>query len=45
MNLMDSLFDFPRYAGDNFFQFACGTWNKRNVIPEDKSSFSTFEVS
>nr|XP_018908298.1 PREDICTED: neprilysin-2-like [Bemisia tabaci] len=28
----------------DFFQFACGTWNKRHVIPEDKSSISTFEV-
>lgn len=31
-------------SGDNFFQYACGAWNKKNVIPEDKSSFSTFEV-
>ncbi|XP_075158304.1 M13 family metallopeptidase neprilysin 1 [Haematobia irritans] len=29
---------------DNFFQYACGTWNKIHVIPEDKSSISTFEV-
>lgn len=28
----------------NFFQFACGTWNKKHVIPEDRSSISTFEV-
>nr|CAH7723514.1 unnamed protein product [Callosobruchus chinensis] len=27
-----------------FFQYACGTWNKMHVIPEDKSSISTFEV-
>lgn len=32
-------------VGDNFFQYACGAWNKKNIIPEDKSSFSTFEVS
>lgn len=32
-------------AGDNFFQYACGAWNKKNMIPEDKSSFSTFEVN
>ena len=29
----------------DFFQFACGTWNKKHVIPEDRSSISTFEVS
>ncbi|XP_030759293.1 neprilysin-1-like isoform X1 [Sitophilus oryzae] len=28
----------------DFFQYACGTWNKKHVIPEDKSSISTFEV-
>lgn len=28
----------------NFFQYACGTWNRRHVIPEDRSSISTFEV-
>ena len=29
---------------EDFFQFACGAWNKRHVIPEDRSSVSTFEV-
>lgn len=28
----------------NFFDYACGTWNKKHVIPEDRSSISTFEV-
>lgn len=28
----------------DFFQYACGTWNKMHVIPEDRSSISTFEV-
>ena len=28
----------------DFFEFACGSWNKRHVIPEDRSSVSTFEV-
>ncbi|KAL3861753.1 hypothetical protein ACJMK2_007776 [Sinanodonta woodiana] len=28
---------------ENFFQFACGNWNKNNPIPEDKASFNTFE--
>lgn len=28
----------------NFFEYACGTWNQKHVIPEDRSSVSTFEV-
>ena len=28
---------------DDFFQFACGNWNKKNIIPEDKTSLNTFE--
>ncbi|KAE8738349.1 hypothetical protein FOCC_FOCC016173 [Frankliniella occidentalis] len=28
----------------DFFQYACGSWNKRHLIPEDRSSISTFEV-
>ncbi|CAG9759483.1 unnamed protein product [Ceutorhynchus assimilis] len=28
----------------DFFQYACGTWNRKHVIPEDRSSISTFEV-
>lgn len=27
---------------DNFFDFACGNWNKLNVIPADKAFFNTF---
>ena len=27
---------------DNFFTYACGKWNKRNVIPDDRSSYNTF---
>lgn len=29
---------------EDFFQFACGSWNRKHVIPEDRSSISTFEV-
>ena len=28
---------------DDFFQFACGNWNKKNFIPEDRTSYNTFE--
>ena len=29
---------------NDFFQYACGDWNKKHVIPEDRTSISTFEV-
>jgi len=28
---------------EDFFQFACGSWNKRHIIPEDKTSYNPFE--
>ncbi len=27
---------------DNFYEFACGGWIKRTVLPEDKSSYGVF---
>lgn len=29
---------------DDFFQYACGTWNRLHVIPEDSSATNKFEV-
>ncbi|XP_062607161.1 neprilysin-like [Saccostrea cucullata] len=29
---------------NNFYEFACGTWMKKNVIPEDRSSYDMFGV-
>ncbi|KAJ8321012.1 hypothetical protein KUTeg_002599 [Tegillarca granosa] len=29
---------------DDFFEFVCGTWNKKHVIAEDKSSNGVFSV-
>uniref|UniRef100_K1R8P8 Neprilysin n=1 Tax=Magallana gigas TaxID=29159 RepID=K1R8P8_MAGGI len=29
---------------ENFYEFACGTWAKKNVIPEDVSSYTMFSV-
>ena len=26
---------------NDFYQFACGTWIKKNVVPENKNSFGT----
>ncbi|XP_076053157.1 neprilysin-1-like [Oratosquilla oratoria] len=40
LNAMDQTAD-PCH---DFFQYACGTWNKRHVIPADRASISTFEV-
>jgi len=27
---------------DNFFEYSCGSWNKVNVIPDDRASYNTF---
>ncbi|XP_035206778.1 neprilysin-1-like isoform X1 [Stegodyphus dumicola] len=40
LNAMDQSSD----PCDDFFQYACGTWNKLHMIPQDRSSISTFEV-
>uniref|UniRef100_A0A1W7RA63 Neprilysin n=1 Tax=Hadrurus spadix TaxID=141984 RepID=A0A1W7RA63_9SCOR len=40
LNAMDQTAD----PCEDFFQYACGTWNRRHVIPEDRGSISTFEV-
>ncbi|XP_054720932.1 neprilysin-1-like [Uloborus diversus] len=40
LNAMDQTSD----PCEDFFQFACGTWNKLHMIPQDRSSISTFEV-
>lgn len=29
---------------ENFYEFACGTWAKKSVIPEDVSSYTMFSV-
>jgi len=28
---------------EDFFKFACGSWNKKHIIPEDKTSYNPFE--
>ncbi|GFN77024.1 endothelin-converting enzyme 1 [Plakobranchus ocellatus] len=35
--------DFSADPCHDFFQFACGTWNRKHVIPEDKPTFNTFD--
>ena len=27
---------------ENFYQYACGSWMRKNVIPDDKTGYSTF---
>ena len=27
----------------DFFQYACGAWNRKHIIPADKSSYNMFE--
>ena len=27
---------------DDFYEYACGIWNRDHIIPDDKSSVSTF---
>ncbi|KAK2148688.1 hypothetical protein LSH36_487g03042 [Paralvinella palmiformis] len=27
---------------DDFFEFACGAWNRKNIIPDDRASYNTF---
>ncbi|KAM8903264.1 neprilysin-like isoform 1-T1 [Spinachia spinachia] len=29
---------------DNFYQYACGGWLKKNIIPETSSIYSTFDI-
>lgn len=29
---------------DDFYQYACGGWLKKNIIPETSSRYSTFDI-
>ena len=38
LNAMDSTVE----PCEDFFEYACGKWNKMNVIPDDKATYNTF---
>lgn len=40
-NVLNSV-DFSVNPCDNFYEFACGRWMQRNIVPEDKSYHATF---
>lgn len=36
--------DFNVDPCEDFFNYACANWNKEHIIPDDRTSISTFEV-
>ena len=36
--------DFNVDPCEDFFNYACSNWNKEHIIPDDRTSISTFEV-
>ena len=41
---LTSAIDYKIDPCDNFYDFACGMWIKRHVIPEDRSNLYTYGV-